>query len=312
MQTAGIAPATAVFESLTPAILAIDPAGIARPLQSGEARVRISSPSGANATTLTVDVELPRFAVPGSVRMRSAAAVMPGGTVTLLPYFDVPNVNPASVQWSSSHPDIAAVDGNGVVTGLRAGTATITMTVTGTTLQAACRVTVAAGNGPTSISLNRTSLSLNAGRTFNLTVTYRPNNAQGRGVTWISSDENVARVNPGGQVTASGTGRATITAICDISGVRASCEVTVTVPVTGVSLNQTAVTLKVGERSQLIADVSPAGASNQGVTWRSSNPRVAAVDAHGNVTAVGAGTATITVTTAEGRRTATARITVQR
>jgi uncharacterized protein YjdB len=312
MQSAGIVPATAVFESLTPDILAIDPMGIAQPRRTGRAQVRISSPSGAATATLEIDVALPQAAVPSSVRMRATAAVMPGGTVTLLPYFDIPNINRGTIRWSSSNDTVAAVDANGVVTGLRTGTATITMTVTGTNLQATCRVTVTAGNGPTAISLNRTALSLALGRNFTLTVTYRPANAQGRSVTWISSDESVARVNPGGQVTAVGAGTATVTAICDISGVRASCAVTVSVPVTGVTLNQAAVTLKIGERFGAVATVNPANASNREVSWRSGNTRIATVDEHGNITAVAAGSATITVTTADGRRTATIRVTVQR
>ncbi len=85
---------------------------------------------------------------------------------------------------------------------------------------------------------------------------------------------------------------------------------TVTQPVTGVTLDQTELSLYTGESKPLTAKVEPNDATNKDVTWASSNSAVATVDATGNVKAVGAGTATITVTTADGGRTATCAVTV--
>ena len=82
------------------------------------------------------------------------------------------------------------------------------------------------------------------------------------------------------------------------------------VPVTDVSLDQSSVYLKTGDTVQLTAAVEPANAANQGLTWTSSSPSVATVDSTGKVTAVGEGTATITVTTADGGYTATCVVTV--
>ena len=86
---------------------------------------------------------------------------------------------------------------------------------------------------------------------------------------------------------------------------------TVPVSVTGVSLNKTAETITTAAGTvQLIATVAPTNASNQNVTWSTSDASVATVDATGKVTAVGNGTAIITVTTVDGGKTATATITV--
>ena len=85
---------------------------------------------------------------------------------------------------------------------------------------------------------------------------------------------------------------------------------TQTVPVTGVSVSPTSATLSVGGTQQLTRTISPANATNQNVTWSSSNTSVATVNSSGLVTAVAAGTATITVTTQEGNFTATSAITV--
>ena len=84
----------------------------------------------------------------------------------------------------------------------------------------------------------------------------------------------------------------------------------VIVPVTGVTLNTSAVTLTVGQRTLLLATVAPETATNQAVRWTSSNPNVATVDSDGTVKAVAAGETTITVTTEDGGKTATCTITV--
>lgn len=83
-----------------------------------------------------------------------------------------------------------------------------------------------------------------------------------------------------------------------------------TVSVTGVSLSATSLTLTEKETTTLTATVEPADAANQKVTWSSSAPGVATVDADGKVTAVDVGTAVITVTTEDGNKTATCTVIV--
>ena len=84
------------------------------------------------------------------------------------------------------------------------------------------------------------------------------------------------------------------------------------VPVTGVTLNKTALSLTVGGTETLTATIAPNNATNKNVTWYSSNSAVATVDQNGNVEAVGAGTANITVTTEDGSFTATCAVTVEK
>ncbi|MCI7356985.1 MAG: Ig-like domain-containing protein [Parabacteroides sp.] len=83
-----------------------------------------------------------------------------------------------------------------------------------------------------------------------------------------------------------------------------------TVSVTGVTLEPTSLSLFTGDTAPLTATVQPSDATNQNVTWESSNTEVATVDANGKVTAVGEGNATITVTTVDGSKTATCIVTV--
>ena len=79
---------------------------------------------------------------------------------------------------------------------------------------------------------------------------------------------------------------------------------------TGVSLNKTSASLTVGDTQTLTATVNPSNATNKKVSWSSSNANVAKVDANGKVTAVAAGSATITVKTIDGNKIATCIITV--
>jgi len=82
------------------------------------------------------------------------------------------------------------------------------------------------------------------------------------------------------------------------------------VNVTGVSLNKNSDSIQAGTTTQLIATVAPSNATNQNVTWSSSNTSIATVNSSGLVTGVSAGSATITVTTVDGSKTATCAITV--
>ena len=82
------------------------------------------------------------------------------------------------------------------------------------------------------------------------------------------------------------------------------------VTVTGVTLNKTELTLETGGSETLTATVAPSDAANKNVTWKSSNTAVATVDDNGKVTGVAAGEATITVTTEDGGKTATCKVSV--
>jgi uncharacterized protein YjdB len=171
------------------------------------------------------------------------------------------------------------------------------------------------GKDVTGITLDKTTLALTVGGTGTLIATIVPADADNKNVTWSSSNTGVATVT-GGVVTGVGAGTATIIA-ASVNGLQANCAVTVTggnVPpadtaVTGVTLDKTTLELGVGKGAKLTATVAPADATNKAVTWSSDNTAVATVNG-GVVTGVAAGTATITVTTADGNKTTTCPVTV--
>jgi len=84
------------------------------------------------------------------------------------------------------------------------------------------------------------------------------------------------------------------------------------IKVTGISLDKTKLNLYINESTKLTATIKPNNASNKGVTWKSSNSNVASVDTNGNVKALSEGTATITVTTADGNYTASCEVVVSK
>ena len=167
--------------------------------------------------------------------------------------------------------------------------------------------------GVTGVTLNKSTLELIAGDTESLTATVAPSDATNKAVTWESNNTAAATVDANGKVTAVAAGEATITVKTKDGEKTAICTVTVkaaTVAVTGVTLNKTELKLTTGDTETLTATVAPENATTKDVTWTTDNAAVATVT-NGVVTAVKAGTATITVTTADGGFTATCPVTVE-
>ena len=160
-----------------------------------------------------------------------------------------------------------------------------------------------------SVSLDKTSVSLNVGESVTLAATVKPDNATNKTVSWSSSNASVASVDASGKVSAVAEGTATITA--KAGDKTATCSVTVTkkvVAVESVTLDKSSLELNEGETATLTATVKPDNASDKTVTWSSSKTSVATVDANGKVTAVAEGNATITAKA--GNKSATCSVTV--
>ena len=222
---------------------------------------------------------------------KTSATVEVNKTVRLTPTIYPTTVTNKSVTWKSSNTSVATVV-NGIVTGIKAGSATITVT-TSNGKTATCAITVV-NPGVTSITLNKTTLTLAAGSSSTLTATVVPSNASTT-ITWSSSNESVAKVS-NGKVTAIKAGTTTIRATAS-NGVYATCSVTVSgVAITGISVSPSSTTLSVGGSRTLSVSPVPSNATLGTVTWSSSNTNVASVSSSGKVIANRTGTARITAT----------------
>ncbi len=163
----------------------------------------------------------------------------------------------------------------------------------------------------TGVTVNTTALKVNVGESRQVSATVAPANAADKSVTWSSDNTAVAKVTSDGVVYAIAEGTANVTAKT-ANGKTATIAVTVsTVKADSVKLSASKVTLKsIGATKTVKATVNPTNTTDKTVTWKSSNKKVATVSKSGKITAKGNGTATITATTANGKK-ATVKVTVK-
>ena len=274
-----------------------------------ESNEELSSSVKVSSGEITV-MDIP---VAGISLDRHELNMLTGGTDTLVATISPDNATDKSVSWASSDPGVVSVDQEGNLSALKPGNATITATAANG-LSDSCAVTVADPDIPVAgISLDRHELSLLTGGTDTLVATITPDDATEE-ILWTSSDESIVTVDQNGNLKAVAPGKATVTA-GTASGISDSCLVTVSdpgpsdVPVESIAVDPDKTIVKVGECKQLNVTISPENATDQTVTWSSSDKSIVTVDENGKITGVKPGTATITVTTANGL-TATCTVTV--
>lgn len=170
------------------------------------------------------------------------------------------------------------------------------------------------------IRLNKKTLSLEIGKSEQLSVTFEAEENANQTLVWHSSNEHIASIDESGKVKALQPGEAILNAITASGNYADECTLIVTrsgpqpkpepIPVTDVTLNLTSAAMECGESLRLIATVSPADADYTSVRWSTSDPTIAGVDQTGLVLALSAGNATITATINEGDISASCEVTV--
>lgn len=202
------------------------------------------------------------------------------------------------ISWSSSDENIATVDSTGLITAKYPGIANIyAQAESGVTTQ--CTVTVKAP--ATEIKLNKSELTLQKGYTEKLLPAMTPEYTTDS-ISWASSNSSYVSVSTDGTVTAKAVGQVIITATTT-SGQKAYCTVNVVNPsvsVSSVTLDKTELIMTKADMAQLKASVLPTNATNQNLTWVSSDESVATVNSTGVVTAVDTGVAIISATANNG------------
>ncbi len=276
--------------------------GVVTAVASGPAT--ITAKAGEFTDTCEVTVTNPVTAI----SIDETAGVVVGDTKTLTVITTPTDPDAYTIVWSSDDTSVATV-ADGVITGVKAGTANITATVYGTNISDTCAVTVTSSTvAVTGVTLDKATLDLVKGETVALSAKVAPADATNTDVVWASSKPAVATVDANGKVTAVATGETIITVTTDDGGYEATCTVTVTNPVTSITLDKTSGEMTEGDTLTLNATVNPTDADDATVTWTSSDTKVATVK-DGVVTAVAEGKATITAKA--GDKTATCEITVK-
>jgi uncharacterized protein YjdB len=305
-----------LWSSSNSAVASVSSTGAVIGMSVGSATITVTTTDGNKTATCAVSVTGGgggNVAVTGVSLNRSSLSLTVGGSEYLSATVAPSNATNKNVTWSSSNSAVATVSG-GTVSAVSAGSATITVTTFDGNKTATCAVSVSSGSSTvdvTGVSLNKSSTSLTIGNSETLSATISPSNATNKNVTWSSGNTTVATVNQSGLVSAVSTGNAVITVTTQDGNRTATCAVTVPpTAVTGVSLNKNSTTILVGSAETLTATVAPSNAANKNVTWSSGNTAVATVSSSGEVRGVSAGSATITVTTQDGNKTAACSVTV--
>lgn len=213
------------------------------------------------------------------------------------------------------NPAVAAINvstlltnGEIVVTALSAGTANITVRTRGSNESVDVPVIVEKAPIPAlAVTLDKATLSLPVNSSFALTATVSPDDTTDKTLTWTSSNPANVSVDSTGTVkvlrdysnetivagsgitlAADGITRVVTITVETVNGKKAECLVSVNaIPVDGIAISDTNVTLYKKSYKQLSAVVTPYNAANPSITWTTNNPDVATVDSNGKVTAVG-------------------------
>ncbi|HVJ49400.1 Ig-like domain-containing protein [Desulfitobacterium sp.] len=239
--------------------------------------------------------------------------ILVGASDTLVAMITPTNAANKSVTWTSSNTGVATVDSTGKVTGIAAGTVNVTVKTVDGGYTDNCVITVTAPSiSVTGVSMNKTSDNILVGASDTLVATIVPTNATNQNVTWTSSNTGVATVDSTGKVTGIAAGTVNVTVKTVDGGYTDNCVITVTASnaVTGVSLNKASDSIAVGASDTLVATITPTNATNQNVTWTSSNTGIATVDSTGKITGIAAGMVNVTVKTVDGNYTATCEVTI--
>ncbi|GEM_PF-5380080 len=254
--------------------------------------------------------------VSGASFKKSQHRMIPGSSYQLNMYFTPANASIKDVIWTSSDPSVVSIGYNSTqgmdyygttINALKPGTAVITGVSGDGGYTSECLITVL--DQASGVILDYSDLTMNQGETFKLSGYVVGEEEEDSSLTWYSTDTNVAAVDSNGNITAVNGGTADIIARSSDGG-SAQCHVTVLVPIRGISLDMTSLTLSEGDSAKLNAVITPYNTTDTEIVWNSDNALVVTVD-QGLVTALQPGSATVTVSTADGSIKAECQITVR-
>ena len=287
------------WKSSNTKVATVDKNGKVKALKVGNAIITATSTDGSNVSAQckikvvqrVTKIKLNKSIINLSKKGKTAklkAAVLPN------------NAYNKSVTWKSNNTKVVTVDKNGKIKATTNKGVTYIIAKTKDGSNKSTKVLVVVGPKVQKITLNKSSITLNRGaknRTFQLKKAIKNKNATYKGVSWYSSNKNVATVNSNGKVTIKHRGKVVITVKAkDGSNKSAKCKFTVKQLVTKLSYNNKKQVKEVYKNKTIkfAVTVVPSNANNKGLTYSSSNKKVATVNSKGVVKGIKAGTVTIT------------------
>ena len=288
------------YKSSKTTVATVDEDGLITAVSEGSATITVQTHNKKKAT-LKLTVKDPY--APTSVELEQGSTVNLGkGYELQLTAVLEPATAKSELKWKSSSTKVATVDENGLVTGIKTGSAKITVT-THNGKKDTVTIKVVDPNVVSAVVLEETGTVLvSIGETISLNAEIQPSTAQTT-LSWKSSSTKVATVDEDGVVEGVKTGTATIT-VQSKNGKKDTVKVKVIDPTIADSVvlsESGTITTNVGEPVQLSAEVLPATAETE-LSWSTSNKKYATVDENGMVTPIKKGTVTITVKTDNGKK----------
>ena len=305
------------FTSDNDAVATVDDNGLVTALSSGEAVITVITEDGKKTAKCKITVEKEIIQLKTITITNAPAELENGAQVQLgIKYIPDNTTQSKSVEWKTSDASVAVVSSTGLVTAKKTGTVTITaVSKADSSIQS--KVTIKVLSHITDVTVTGPSGTLYTDTKYKFTAKITPDDTtDNKTVIWSVSDSNIAQIAKDGTLSFKKAG--TVDVIATVKATSSNTvikKLTVTgvkrvINVSSVALDKTTVNLKKGETVKLNATVAPADADNKEVTYTSSNSAVAKVDNTGLVTALSSGEAVITVTTKDGSKTASCKVTV--
>ena len=276
--------------------------GVVTAHKVGTANIIVTTTDGSNLTAIC-KVNVERTSAETLTLDKTNVTLKATETVTIIANITPANTTNKELSWISSDESVATVK-DGVVTAHKIGTANIIVTTTdGSNLTAICKVTVEATPAERVEIKTPETTTLVVGETLQLEAIVYPETATDKTVTWVSTNENIAKIDDNGVVTAVGIGKVKIMVI-DSFGHSAFIDLEV-IPllVETLELDSTNISANVDDVVTLVANVYPINATNKELKWSVDDSNILSIESNGNeatITILQEGTATITVETLDG------------
>lgn len=310
------------WSSSNPSVATVSDTGVVTGINLGTSIITVTYVEGQKTYTEKCEVIVakgnPNISVQSVSFQKGEVMITLGDTFTLPVIVTPPDGYVKNVAFTSYNKDVVTISDDGVIKALKVGKATVKVTINDN-LTSEINVQVLNKKlspqivvNPTRIEFVDKLLKIQVNERIELDYTYEPYDITLSSLSFKSSDQNVVSVS-NGVITGINVGRAEITveALNGVSSIMSVEVVPQTIAVEEVQvLSETNITLNVGGVSNIIANVSPADATNKNLIYTSSNSSVASVDSDGNIKGVSAGSATITITSEDGNKTAKVSVTV--
>lgn len=272
-------------------ILRISTYGKFKGIKLGKTRIR--AVNGEEVKTLEAEVVTK---ITGLSLSEKEITLLEGDVCSIPVSIKPANANKKVLKYSTGDETIAVVDADGTVRAVGVGTCRITVF----SAEKSAVLTVTVRREVTGMEFSQDAYTVDVGNSLQLSLLFEPEGASDKVVTWKSSDPSVATVK-NGKVSAKKAGETAVTASLS-NGILAECTVSVQIPVQKITLKKSSITVPANTDFRVECTVTPSNATDQKLTYVSSDPAVATVDENGNITGRSRGNCRITVTSSNGKK----------